>query len=58
MIFEKDKFWFATCDGDCKKDYPFYSGAKLSMIWNLQDDDWEVHDEDKCYCPKCLRKMK
>lgn len=58
MLYEKDKFWFAQCDGGCKKEFPFYSSNKLSAMWTIIDDGWEVHPEDRCYCPKCLKKIK
>lgn len=55
MLYEKDKFWFVDCDG-CANTLMFYYSNRSSAISDIKEECWELTEDDKCYCNKCIKK--
>ena len=57
MLIYKEEHWFVDCDGEnCKAKLPFIYVNKQSALCEIADNDWEIHENNKCYCPKCVKK--
>lgn len=58
MLTKKYEHYFVSCDSDkCKAELNYAYVDRLSAVTEIHDEGWILTEEDKCYCPKCSRKI-
>ena len=59
MLIEKSNdCWFVDCDGTMCNAHLLYAYVnKQSALYDIAEANWEIHEGNMCYCPKCVRKM-